>query len=81
MSAEFVELGVVGSGAIGWKAVVSHARVCNAGVGGEVVNTWTKRAGERPTMESAAGGVGSFKHSALRGANSTVEVGIRRGGL
>ena len=55
-----------GSGAIGWKTAVRHSQVCNAGVGGEVVNRWTKRVRERPTMESAAGGIGSFEHSGLR---------------
>ena len=58
-----------------------YARVCNTRVGGDVVHTWTKRAGERPTMESAAGGVSSFEHSALRGGYSAVEVGILRRGL
>ena len=47
----------------------------------EVVHTWKKRAGEQPMMELAAGGVGSFEHSALRGGYSAVEVGILRRGL
>ena len=79
--AEFVELGVMGSDAIGWKTVVKHARVCNAGVGGEVVDRWTKRARERLTMESAACGIGSFEHYGLRSVDSTVEVDIRRRSL
>ena len=78
MSAEFVELGVMGSRAIGWKTVMRHARVCNPEIGGEVVDRWTKRAGERPTMESATLGVGPSQHSRLRGVTSIVDVDIRR---
>ena len=67
-----------GSGSIGWKTIVRHARVCNAGAGGVVVDRWTKGARERSTVELAASGVGSFD---LRGVNSTVEVDIRRRSL